>query len=150
MPYLLGAPIHGHQVSSVAVWTSIVIILDFPTQRRWIYSGFGPAPKWGSWCVLVLKTQLTVELVDTWFGTFGPWNLFRYDPSKALLVWDLTSQIYGCCRIPVTLVTEREGGRYADFRDWSPATSYQLMFDRKTVHLCIHCSYGGGSLRFAW
>lgn len=40
------------------------------------------------------------------------WNLRIGSVEAALLAWDLTSQIHGCCRIPVTLVTMREGRQY--------------------------------------
>ncbi|CAK9029781.1 unnamed protein product, partial [Durusdinium trenchii] len=41
-----------------------------------------------------------------------PWNLRIGSVEAALIAWDLTSYIHGCCRIPMTMVTQREGRDY--------------------------------------
>jgi len=56
--------------------------------------------------------EICQHIYDSVIVENPPWNLRIGSVEAALLVWDLTSQIYGCCRIPVTLVTEREGRQY--------------------------------------
>lgn len=67
-----------------------------------------------------LQFSLTAEVVreicqhiyDSVLVVNPQWNLRIGSVEAALLAWDLTSQIHGCCRIPVTLVTQREGRQY--------------------------------------
>mmetsp|Transcript_61639 Transcript_61639/g.144526 ORF Transcript_61639/g.144526 Transcript_61639/m.144526 type:complete len:527 (-) Transcript_61639:44-1624(-) len=42
-----------------------------------------------------------------------PWNLRVSSVEAALLAWDLTSNIHGCYRLPLTVVTKREGKQYS-------------------------------------
>lgn len=57
--------------------------------------------------------DIAMHICDAAVAVNPPWNVRVASVEAALLAWDLTSTIYGACRVPLTLVTQRGGRQYA-------------------------------------
>ncbi|CAE7611189.1 unnamed protein product [Symbiodinium pilosum] len=53
------------------------------------------------------------HISDAAIAVNPPWNVRVASVEAALMAWHLTSSIHGCCRVPLTLVTERGGRQYS-------------------------------------